>query len=570
MRLKNKTCKSRLQKDRVRKMITVKINGEERQYPQGATYEDVANDYQQEYENLIALAARDGKIRELFKKLTRDCEVTFFTLKDDVGNKTYVRSATMLFLKAVFDVCGREAAQSCRVEFAIGNGSYISPKGKINATEENAAKIRNRMRELVEAKTPFLKRSYSLDNAMELFRKEGMKDKEKLFRYRRGSFVNIYEMDGYYDYYYGYMLPNAGYVKWFDVIAYEDGFMLLLPDKKDPTHVKPFQERKLLFRTLKESEEWGKEIGIETVGDLNDQICRGSLSELILVQEAQQERKIGEIAKSIVDRGGVKFVMIAGPSSSGKTSFSHRLSIQLKTLGKTPHPIALDDYFVNREFTPRDENGDYNFECLEAIDVKQFNDDMCRLLAGERVELPSFNFKTGKREYKGNFKQLGPDDILVIEGIHGLNEKTSYALPGESKYKIYISALTNINIDEHNRIPTTDGRLLRRMVRDARTRGADARRTIDMWASVRRGEEQNIFPFQEDADAMFNSVLIYELAVLKQFAEPLLFQIDKGEPEYYEAKRLLKFLEYFLGVTSESLPNNSLCREFVGGSCFNV
>lgn len=570
MYLGNKTCKSRLQKDRVRKMITVKINGEERQYPQGATYEDVANDYQQEYENLIALAARDGKIRELFKKLTRDCEVTFFTLKDDVGNKTYVRSATMLFLKAVFDVYGREAAQSCRVEFAIGNGSYISPKGKINATEENAAKIRNRMRELVEAKTPFLKRSYSLDNAMELFRKEGMKDKEKLFRYRRGSFVNIYEMDGYYDYYYGYMLPNAGYVKWFDVIAYEDGFMLLLPDKKDPTHVKPFQERKLLFRTLKESEEWGKEIGIETVGDLNDQICRGSLSELILVQEAQQERKIGEIAKSIVDRGGVKFVMIAGPSSSGKTSFSHRLSIQLKTLGKTPHPIALDDYFVNREFTPRDENGDYNFECLEAIDVNQFNDDMCRLLAGERVELPSFNFKTGKREYKGNFKQLGPDDILVIEGIHGLNEKTSYALPEDSKYKIYISALTNINIDEHNRIPTTDGRLLRRMVRDARTRGADARRTIDMWASVRRGEEQNIFPFQEDADAMFNSVLIYELAVLKQFAEPLLFQIDKGEPEYYEAKRLLKFLEYFLGVTSESLPNNSLCREFVGGSCFNV
>ena len=551
-------------------MFTVKINGEERQYPQGTTYEEVANDYQKEYDNLIALAARDGKIRELFKKLTRDCEITFFTLKDDVGNKTYVRSATMLFLKAVFDVFGRDAVQSCRVEFAIGNGSYISPKGQIAATAENAEKIRDRMRELVEAKTPFLKRSYSLDNAMELFHREGMKDKEKLFRYRRGSFVNIYEMDGYYDYYYGYMLPNAGYVKWFDVIAYDEGFMLLLPDKKEPTLVKPFVEQKKLFQTLKESEEWGKKIGIETVGDLNDQICSGSLSELILVQEAEQERKIGEIAKDIISRGGVKFVMIAGPSSSGKTSFSHRLSIQLRTLGKTPHPIGLDDYFVDREFTPRDENGDYNFECLEAIDVKQFNEDMCRLLAGERVELPAFNFKTGKREYKGNYKQLGPDDILVIEGIHGLNEKTSYALPEESKYKIYISALTNINIDEHNRIPTTDGRLLRRMVRDARTRGADARRTIGMWGSVRRGEEQNIFPFQEDADAMFNSVLIYELAVLKQFAEPLLFQIDKGDPEYYEAKRLLKFLEYFLGVTSESLPNNSLCREFVGGSCFNV
>ena len=554
----------------MRKMFTVKVNGEEKQYPQGATYEDVANDYQKEYDDLIALAARDGKIRELFKKLTRDCEITFFTLKDDVGHKTYVRSATMLFLKAVFDVFGRDAVQSCRVEFAIGNGSYISPKGQFAATKENAEKIRNRMQELVKSKTPFLKRSYSLDNAMELFHAEGMKDKEKLFRYRRGSFVNIYEMDGYYDYYYGYMLPNAGYVKWFDVLAYDEGFMLLLPDKKEPTQVKPFVEQRKLFQTLKESEDWGRKIGIETVGDLNDQICRGSLSELILVQEAQQERKIGEIARDIVDRGGVKFVMIAGPSSSGKTSFSHRLSIQLKTLGKMPHPIGLDDYFVNREFTPRDENGDYNFECLEAIDVKQFNEDMCRLLAGERVELPSFNFKTGKREYKGNFKQLGPDDILVIEGIHGLNEKTSYALPEESKYKIYISALTNINIDEHNRIPTTDGRLLRRMVRDARTRGADARRTIGMWGSVRRGEEQNIFPFQEDADAMFNSVLIYELAVLKQFAEPLLFQIDKGEPEYYEAKRLLKFLEYFLGVTSESLPNNSLCREFVGGSCFNV
>ena len=568
--MRKQTGNSRLQKDRVRKMFTVKINGEERQYPQGATYEDAANDYQEKYDDLIALAARDGKIRELFKKLTRDCEITFFTLKDDVGHKTYVRSATMLFLKAVFDVFGRDAVQSCRVEFAIGNGSYISPKGQFAATKENAEKIRNRMQALVEAKIPFLKRAYSLDNAMELFHAEGMKDKEKLFHYRRGSFVNIYEMDGYYDYYYGYMLPNAGYVKWFDVLAYDEGFMLLLPDKKEPTQVKPFVEQKKLFQTLKESEEWGRKIGIETVGDLNDQICSGSLSELILVQEAQQERKIGEIAKDIVDRGGVKFVMIAGPSSSGKTSFSHRLSIQLKTLGKMPHPIGLDDYFVNREFTPRDENGDYNFECLEAIDVKQFNEDMCRLLAGERVELPSFNFKTGKREYKGNFKQLGPDDILVIEGIHGLNEKTSYALPEESKYKIYISALTNINIDEHNRIPTTDGRLLRRMVRDARTRGADARRTIGMWASVRRGEEQNIFPFQEDADAMFNSVLIYELAVLKQFAEPLLFQIDKGEPEYYEAKRLLKFLEYFLGVTSESLPNNSLCREFVGGSCFNV
>ena len=326
----------------------------------------------------------------------------------------------------------------------------------------------------------------------------------------------------------------------------------------------------MLFETLSEAEKWDKKINITTVGDLNDAICAGNISDMILVQEAEQERRIGEIAKQIVARGNVKFVMIAGPSSSGKTTFSHRLSIQLRTQGLTPHPIALDDYFVNREFTPRDENGDYNFECLEAIDVEQFNKDMTALLNGETVEMPTFNFKTGQREYKGNTLKLGAEDVLVIEGIHGLNDKMSYTLPSESKFKIYISALTSLNIDEHNRIPTTDARLLRRMVRDARTRGASAKRTIQMWPSVRRGEEENIFPFQESADAMFNSALVYELAVLKQFAEPLLFNIGKDEPEYFEAKRLLKFLGYFLGVSSESLPNNSICREFVSGSCFNV
>ncbi len=551
-------------------MYTITINGERKQYPQGTTYETVVEPYQEQYDGMIAVVAANGKIRELFKKLTKDCTLDFFTLKDDVGYKTYVRTATMLFLKGVFDVFGADAAQRCRVEFAVGHGSYVNPRGSIAATAENAGKIKSRMLELSAQKTPFMKKSCALDDAMELFRKHGMKDKEKLFRYRRSSFVNIYEIEGYYDYYYGYMLPNAGYVKWFDVIAYDEGFMLLLPTKSQPAVVEPFVERKMLFETLKASADWGKRVGIETVGDLNDQICSGSMSELILVQEAEQERKIGEIAKDIVKRGNVKFIMIAGPSSSGKTSFANRLSVQLRTLGKTPHPIGLDDYFVDRELTPLDENGKYNFECLEAIDIEKFNDDMVRLLEGERVELPTFNFKTGKREYRGRFKRLGADDILVIEGIHGLNDKTSYALPADSKYKIYISALTNINIDEHNRIPTTDGRLLRRMVRDARTRGSDARRTIEMWPSVRRGEEENIFPFQEEADAMFNSVLIYELAVLKQFAEPLLFQIPKDVPEYYEAKRLVKFLDYFLNVTSESLPNNSICREFVGGSCFNV
>ncbi len=551
-------------------LITVEIAGKKKQYEKGITFEQIANEYQEDYDGLIGLVAVNGKIKELFKRLKKDCEIRFFTLKDDIGNKTYIRTATMLFLKALNDVFGEEVARKCSVEFTVGNGYYVNLKGMIPITEENAGKTINRMQELREQQVPFMKKSYHMDEAMELFREKEMTDKRKLFKYRRGSFVNIYEIDGYFDYYYGYMLPNAGYVKWFDVIPYEEGFMLLLPGKKNPTVVEPFVERKKLFKTLQTSEKWGTAVGLETVGDLNDRICNASLRELILVQEAEQERKIGEIAKDILNKDGVKFIMIAGPSSSGKTSFSHRLSIQLRTLGKNPHPIALDNYFVNRELTPKDENGDYNFECLEAIDIKQFNEDMGRLLAGERVELPEFNFITGKREYKGNFKQLKKDDLLVIEGIHGLNPKTSYSLPEESKYKVYISALTSVNIDRHNRIPTTDGRLLRRMVRDARTRGADARRTIEMWPSVRRGEEENIFPYQEEADAMFNSALIYELAVIKQFAEPLLFNISKDQPEYYEAKRLLKFLEYFLGVSSEELPGNSICREFVGGSCFKV
>ena len=327
-------------------------------------------------------------------------------------------------------------------------------------------------------------------------------------------------------------------------------------------------ETEKLFHTLQESNLWSTKMGIGTVGALNERITHGEMNDIILVQEAFQEKRLAEIAQQIQEANNIKFVMIAGPSSSGKTTFSHRLSIQLRTHGLIPHPIAVDDYFVNREMTPRDENGDYNFECLEAIDVEQFNRDMTDLLAGKTVELPSFNFKTGQREYRGRYKTLGKHDILVIEGIHGLNDKLSYALPRENKFKIYISALTQLNIDEHNRIPTTDGRLLRRIVRDAKTRGTSAEATIKMWPSVRRGEEENIFPYQEDCDVMFNSALIYELAIIKQYAEPLLFGVPRESEQYEEAKRLLKFLDYFLGVSSEDIPKNSILREFIGGSCF--
>lgn len=550
--------------------VRVTIEGVEKEYPAGISFEEVAKEYQAQYDNQIALVIADGKIRELMKTVEKDCTVTFLTLKDDIGHKTYVRTSIMLLMKATYDIIGLNNIEKIKVEFAVGQGYYCSMKGNFKVDRTLVEKINVRMLQLIQNKTPISKKAYPTEEAIELFRKHHMEDKVKLFRYRRSSLVNVYCMDGYYDYYYGYMLPNAGYVPYFNLITYDDGMMMLLPDKKNPVQLEYFEPREKLFYTLLHSSKWCEQMNIDTVGELNDEICQGRLNELILVQEALQEQRIGEIAQEIVNRSGVKFVMIAGPSSSGKTTFSHRLSIQLRSHGLKPHPIAVDDYFVEREATPRDENGDYNFECLEAIDVETFNRDMRALLNGERVELPTFNFKTGHREYKGNYRQLGEDDILVIEGIHGLNDKMSHSLPTESKYKIYISALTSLNVDEHNRIPTTDGRLLRRMVRDARTRGASAKRTIEMWPSVRRGEEENIFPFQESADAMFNSALIYELSVLKQYAEPLLFSIGKDEPEYYEAKRLLKFLEYFLGMSSEDLPKNSIVREFVGGSCFQV
>lgn len=551
-------------------MIKITIGDKVKEYPKGIIYETIADEYQNKYDGMIALVRVNGKIQELRKVATKDCTLDFIVLKDKIGAKTYARTATLLLVKAFHEVIGKQEDAILSVQFAIGNGYYCSPSKAGIITPDVVKAVEDKMREYVAKDMVIVKRSYPIEQANELFASNGLIDKEKVFRFRRTSTVNVYELDGYYDYNYGYMLPSTGYVKYFELLAYDKGIMLNIPDRAEPKKVVPFEPRENLFRTLSLADQWNSEMGVNTVGDLNEAICDGKLNDLILIQEAFQERRIAEIASHIAERKGVRFVMIAGPSSSGKTTFSHRLSVQLSTHGLKPHPIAVDDYFVNRDKTPRDENGDYNFECLEAIDVEQFNKDMLDLLDGKTVEIPSFNFKTGMREYRGNYKTLGKDDILVIEGIHALNDKMSYALPSDSKFKIYISALTTLNIDEHNRIPTTDGRLLRRMVRDARTRGASAQRTIEMWPSVRRGEEENIFPYQEAADEMFNSALIYELSALKQFAEPLLFSIKPGMPEYDEAKRLLKFLEYFLGIDTEQLPKNSIAREFVGGSCFNV
>ncbi|HKL99991.1 MAG TPA: nucleoside kinase [Mobilitalea sp.] len=550
--------------------INVEINGTIRQYPQGTTLKEIATEYQKEYDTDIILAFVNNKLRELFKTIEKDCKVRFVTTTEDAGHKTYIRGIILVMLKAFYAELGSENIKKVSVEYSLGNGLYCEYEGKIPLTKEGIAAVKVRMKELISRDIPFMKRSIGTDEAIDLFREYRMFDKEKLFRYRRVSKANIYNLDGFEDYYYGYMPYSTGMLKYFDLMTYEQGFLLLLPNEKTPTVVETFVPHKKLYYTLNEANEWSKMMEMENVGALNDITAQGKFNDLILVQEALQEEKISKIAEAVKLAGDKKFIMIAGPSSSGKTTFSHRLSIQLRAHGMKPHPIAVDNYFIDRDKTPKDEDGNYNFECLQAIDIEQFNEDMTNLLKGQTVDIPIYNFVTGRREYKGNYTSLGADDILVIEGIHGLNDALSYSLPRESKYKIYISALTQLNIDEHNRIPTTDGRLIRRMVRDARTRGTSAQTTIAMWPSVRRGEEVNIFPFQEDADIMFNSALIYELAVLKQYAEPILFGIDRNCAEYVEAKRLLKFLDYFIGNPSEAVPKNSILKEFVGGSCFKV
>ncbi|MBE5827597.1 MAG: nucleoside kinase [Butyrivibrio sp.] len=550
-------------------MPIVTINGVDKEYEKATTFEEIAKEYQKDYPHRIAAVIYNGKIRELMKTVKKDGTLSFITFADNIGHKTMARTAVMILIKAVRDVVGNKNQSKIKVEFTIGNGYFCTLHG-VEVTDELVEKFSVRFRELVDEALPITKKVYPLDEAIEIFKKQGMTDKVALLKYRRSSEINIYKLGDLYDYFYGYMLPNTSYIEQFRIDKYHGGIMLTLPTRKAPEQLVVSEPREKLFETMMLASDWGSMMGISNVGDLNNMICEGRINEMILVQEALQESRIADIARHIFKRIDVKFVMIAGPSSSGKTSFANRLSIQLRTYGLVPHPISLDNYFVNREDTPLNEDGSYNFECLEALDVEQFNKDMKRLLNGERVELPEFNFITGKREMNGNFMQLGQNDVLVIEGIHGLNEKMSYALPSESKFKIYISCLTTLSIDDHNRIATTDGRLLRRMVRDARTRGASAKKTISMWGSVRAGEEANIFPFQEEADEMFNSAQIYELAVIKQYAEPLLFNIGKDEPEYYEAKRLLKFLDYFVSVDSSFLPKNSICREFVGGSCFKV
>ncbi len=552
------------------------LNGEAASVPSGTTLEELAKKHRKDYDDDILLAVVNHRLQELYHTVLEGSEVSFVTAAEKNGRMAYQRSLIFLMQRAIdslepdknIDIrvmFPLDKSYFCRVYMSAGPTGYVLDP---YPAAERIAALEAEMRRLAEEDLPIVKTTERTRNVRALFAVRGLQDKERLMRYRISSTTNIYEMDGLKDYFYGYMVPSTGYLHTFSLTPYDDGFLLRYPYPDGHT-IPPFTPSAKSFEVLNHSGSWSEQLQISTVGALDDAIAAGRTREIILVQEALMEQQIGMIADRIAKQGR-RCIMIAGPSSSGKTTFSHRLSTQLRARGLAPHPVPLDNYYRGRDLIPLDENGEKDFESMDALDVPLFNENMTDLLAGKRVDLPVYNFKTGRRQKRGSQMRLGENDVLVIEGIHGLNSALSYSIPNDSKYKIYISALSQLAIDEHNPMSTTDGRLIRRIVRDARTRGTVAKDTIAMWDSVRRGEERYIFPFREEADEMFNSGLIYEMSVLKLYAEPLLFGIPSDCEEYAEAIRLLKLLDYFLPMPTEDIANNSLIREFIGGSCFDV
>ncbi|MDO4531699.1 MAG: nucleoside kinase [Bacillota bacterium] len=548
----------------------ITVMGKEMQIREGMTFGMLAKDFQGEFASAILLAKQGNSLKELDYEIKEREDVTFLDLTEEEGMRVYHRGVSFLLVKAVRDILGEEAPVV--IEHSLRGNLYCEIRNEaISVTEELLQKLQEKMQEYVAADLPISKKTFRKDKAIEIAKKQGMWDKAELFRFRRASNVNLYELGGLYDYFYGYMPPSAGVLGLFGLVPHEKGFLLRFPDPENPAELLPLQRPEKISHVFMEQMRWSQLMGVSNVAELNNAIVQGRYGELIRINEALHEKKIAEIADQIYQKlDRVRVVLIAGPSSSGKTSFANRLSIQLKALGVKPHKVSLDDYFLNRDDTPLDENGKKNFEVVEALDLPLLNSDLKKIIAGERIELPYYNFVTGKREYNGDFLQLGAGEVLVMEGIHGLNDRLTAEIPAENKFKIFISAITQLNIDDHNRVSTSDSRLLRRMVRDYQFRGRDARLTISTWNEVTQGEEDNIFPFQENADAVFNSATLYELSVLKQYAEPQLFAIDGSMPEYVTAKRLIKFLGYFLANPGLEIPNNSLIKEFIGGSCFKV
>ncbi|BEP28074.1 nucleoside kinase [Helicovermis profundi] len=533
----------------------------------GIRLEVIADAHQKEDKPLIVAAIVNNKLRELTFRLENDSVIEFIDIKGLDGARIYRRSLTFVLLRAAME-CFEDIRLT--VEHSLNKGLYFEYKFERRLNQNDVDKIKQKMKEIIDNDEPIVKSQISKDKAKEIFNKYKMYPKVELLKYREYDYVNIYSLGWFKNYFYGYMVPFTGFLKVFDLKPYDSGLILLYPGRQLYDKLPEYVEQPHLASIYKESENWGEILGVEYVSNLNKSIEDETYGELMRISEGLHEKKVANIA-DIITESKKRLVLIAGPSSSGKTTFANRLKIQLKVNGLKPITLSTDDYFVDRENTPRDENGDYDFETIKSVDVDLFNKNLSDLLSGKEVELPTFNFKLGKREYLGNKLKIRKEQMIIIEGIHGLNEILTKAIDKKDKFKIYISALTQLNIDDHNRIPTTDTRLIRRIVRDSKSRGHSAETTIKLWPSVRRGEEKNIFPHQENADIMFNSALVYELGSLKKHAEPLLSAIEETSPAYSEAKRLLKFLGYFMSIDDDGLiPCTSILKEFVGGSCFNV
>lgn len=512
----------------------------------------------------VIAALVDGELRELAYPIRRDARVVPVFLSDSDGVRIYRRSLAFLMVAAISELYpGVQVVVDHSVPFG---GYFCRLLGREPFSAEELSAIQARMRVIVEEDAPIIKERVPIEEALAMFHQRGDDDKVRLLSRRRKDYLTLYRLHDFRDYFHGYMVPSTGYLRYFALYPSSLGFILQYPRRHRPTELLPYIEYPRLNAVFWEYGEWLHLLGIDDVGCLNEAIERGRIQEIVLVSEALHEERIAQIAHDITQRRDqTRLVLIAGPSASGKTTFSKRLSIQLLAHGVHPFPIALDDYFVDREKTPRDENGQYDFESLKALDLSLFNEQLLALMEGREVTLPSFDFHTGVRR-EGRTVQLGPDHIILVEGIHGLNPNLVLNIPWERTFRIYVSALTQLNIDRHNRVPTTDTRLIRRIVRDATCRGYTAEETLNRWESVRRGEKRHIFPYQEHADVMFNSALVYELAVLKPLAEPLLLQIEPHSPRRVEAKRLLAFLEWFAPCSPDLVPDNSILREFIGGS----
>lgn len=550
----------------MKKAITVYFtNGESCEYHTGITLLEISKDMQHLYKTIIVAAKVNNEIKDLQFVVTKDCTVDFFDLHTELGIKVYQRSLTFVMIAAASELFPHGEVT---VEHSLSKGLYCELHMKEEMTEDHLKALEAHMRKIMDENRSITLKSVPIAKAIELFTASGQTEKVKHLQQLKRERVRIYYCGESYGYFYGTMMPDTKNLKVFALKKHAAGFILCFPEKEQPDRLPEFIPQTKLSEIFLEAERWGEILQCGYVATLNEYVQSNKIHDIIRVSEALHEKKIGQIADFVFDNKEVRVILVAGPSSSGKTTFAQRLTVQLKVNGLQPVALSLDDYFIDRDRTPRDENGDYDFESIEAIDLQLFNEHLRRILKGEAVKVPSYNFMSGQREYRGHIIQIHKNQPLIVEGIHGLNERLSAAVPRAHKVKIYVSALTQLSIDNHNRIPTTDTRLLRRIVRDSQFRSHDALKTLSMWASVRRGEERNIFPFQEDADIMFNSALIYELGVLKKYAEPLLKKITAGQTEYPEAKRLLNFLTYFENIEDEEIPLNSILREFTGSSCF--